>query len=145
VFRGLYSDRLTKPARRGHLGWPTVTIAFYGPDDARASKLVVSVLSRADQDAGPEDVDEPVPEKELLHQQKWFSDTADLREDGKLAREVLRLIEKHDAKTVAMPEAIIGCPHEEGTDYPDGEACPQCPFWKGRDRFMGTYAEGADD
>jgi hypothetical protein len=43
-----------------------------------------------------------------------------------------------------MPEAIIGCPHEEGTDYPEGEACPQCPFWQGRDRFKGTYVEGAD-
>jgi len=30
---------------------------------------------------------------------------------------------------------IIGCPHEEGTDYPEGKSCPQCPFWAGRDRF----------
>lgn len=26
---------------------------------------------------------------------------------------------------------------EEGIDYPDGEACPQCPYWAGRDRFSG--------
>jgi hypothetical protein len=145
VFRGSYSDRLAKLARRGHLGWPAVTIAFYGPDDTRASKLVVSVLWRADQDASEDDIDLPAPEEELIDQQKWFSDTADLREDDKLARDVLRLIEKHNARTVAMPEVIIGCPHEEGTDYPVGQACPQCPFWVGRDRFAGVLGHADDE
>jgi Protein of unknown function (DUF1186) len=32
-------------------------------------------------------------------------------------------------------DRIIGCPHEEGIDYPLGRACPQCPFWAGIDRF----------
>jgi hypothetical protein len=32
-------------------------------------------------------------------------------------------------------ERIIGCPHEEGIDYPEGKSCPQCPYWAGRDRF----------
>jgi len=26
----------------------------------------------------------------------------------------------------------IGCPHEEGLDFPEGEDCPFCPFWKGK-------------
>jgi hypothetical protein len=26
-------------------------------------------------------------------------------------------------------------PAEEGIDYPEGETCPLCPFWKGRDRW----------
>lgn len=26
----------------------------------------------------------------------------------------------------------IGCPHEEGEDFPSGEDCPFCPFWKGK-------------
>lgn len=30
---------------------------------------------------------------------------------------------------------IIGCPHEEGIDYPDGQVCPQCPFCAHRDRW----------
>jgi hypothetical protein len=76
VFRGLYSDRLVKLASRGHHGHPVVTIAFYGPDDTRASKLVVSVL--------PSDNEED----QRLDQKKWFSETADLRYDGRLAREV---------------------------------------------------------
>jgi len=133
VFRGLYSDRLAKLASRGHHGHPVVTIAFYGPDDTRASKLVVSVLPSANE------------EDELLDQKKWFSDTGDLRDDGKLARETLALIAKYDAKSVAMPPTIIGCPHEEGPDYPVGEVCPQCPFWVGRDRFAARVPGRADD
>jgi hypothetical protein len=31
----------------------------------------------------------------------------------------------------------IGCPHEEGKDYPLGENCPQCPYWANRDRWSG--------
>ncbi len=40
-----------------------------------------------------------------------------------------------------MTGAIIGCPHEEGIDYPDGEVCPQCPFWARRDRFTGELLQ----
>jgi hypothetical protein len=25
-----------------------------------------------------------------------------------------------------------GCPHEEGEDFPHGEDCPFCPFWRGK-------------
>jgi hypothetical protein len=42
------------------------------------------------------------------------------------------------AKTVVMADRIIGCPHEEGVDYPDGEKCPSCPFWATRDRWSGA-------
>ena len=31
----------------------------------------------------------------------------------------------------------LGCPHEEGVDYPEGQICPQCPFWAHRDRWTG--------
>jgi len=31
-----------------------------------------------------------------------------------------------------MTNGVIGCPHEEGIDYPLGEDCPFCPFWKGK-------------
>jgi acyl-CoA synthetase (AMP-forming)/AMP-acid ligase II len=32
-------------------------------------------------------------------------------------------------RTVVMVDDIVGCPHEEGVDYPSGRACPQCPYW----------------
>jgi hypothetical protein len=34
-----------------------------------------------------------------------------------------------------MVEKIFGCPHEEGIDYPDGEHCPRCHYWKDHDRY----------
>ena len=46
-------------------------------------------------------------------------------------------IKDHDVVSISMVDGIIGCPYEEGIDYPAGEPCPQCPFWRGRDRFTG--------
>lgn len=45
--------------------------------------------------------------------------------------------EAHGVKSIVMADRIIGCPHEEGIDYPDGQVCPQCPFWAHRDRWSG--------
>jgi MFS family permease len=45
------------------------------------------------------------------------------------------LIDRFGVRSVAMVDRIIGCPHEEGVDYPEGEECPECPFWRGKDRF----------
>jgi hypothetical protein len=65
---------------------------------------------------------------------KWFSES-DIRKYEKILREVLSFIDNHNVKTVSMLDQIIGCPHEEGIDYPEGAYCPKCSYWKGRDRF----------
>jgi hypothetical protein len=31
-----------------------------------------------------------------------------------------------------LSDGNMGCPHEEGQDFPHGEDCPFCPFWKGK-------------
>jgi hypothetical protein len=49
----------------------------------------------------------------------------------------LAFIREHQVLTVTSVDRIIGCPHEEGIDYPEGQPCPQCPFWRHRDRFTG--------
>ena len=36
--------RLAKKAKKGFRGYPVGTLAFYGPDDRRASKVVTSVV-----------------------------------------------------------------------------------------------------
>ena len=61
------------------------------------------------------------------------------REDISIAHEILEFIEKHGARSVAMTDRIIGCPHQEGIDY-HGEWCPVCEFWRGRDRFTRAAA-----
>src|ERR1700730_1163454 len=47
-----------------------------------------------------------------------------------------QFIENHRVLSVAMTDGIIGCPHQQGIDY-EGEWCPVCVFWHGRDRFTG--------
>jgi hypothetical protein len=36
--------RLGKRAKKGFRGYPVATIAFYGPDDTRATKLTVGIV-----------------------------------------------------------------------------------------------------
>jgi hypothetical protein len=66
----------------------------------------------------------------------WHVETGDVRDDANVAREILEFISKHGVLTVSMIDGIIGCPHQEGIDY-EGEWCPVCAFWRGRDRFTG--------
>jgi hypothetical protein len=37
-------NRLQKKAKRGMRGWPAATIAFYGPDAKRATKVAVGIV-----------------------------------------------------------------------------------------------------
>src|SRR5215212_8847587 len=114
---------LRKKAKQGMRGYPIGTIAFYGPDNGRASKVAVSVI--------PEEGAEP-----KLH--RWFSETGDVRTDKIILVEIAAHLRQHSVRSVAMVDEIIGCPHEEGIDYPMGEDCPTCPYWKGRDRGIGS-------
>lgn len=118
--QGKYKKLITKKARKGHKGYPVATVAFYGPTNNVATKLVCSIIKN--EGAEPESM------------KKWISEK-DLRKSEKVLGEVLEFIQANNAKTVGMMDSIIGCPHEEGIDYPDGESCPECKYWKGRDRF----------
>jgi hypothetical protein len=40
--------------------------------------------------------------------------------------------DEYGVESVAMTEGNMGCPHEEGPDFPHGEDCPFFPFWKGK-------------
>jgi hypothetical protein len=101
------------------------TVAFYGPDDQRATKIAVGIVPAEGADPDP--------------LQRWFSDDADARSDPEIARQIAEFIETHAAKSVALIDRILGCPHEEGVDYPEGTMCPRCPFWANRDRWSGVF------
>ena len=118
---------LTKRANRGFLGYPVGTIAFYGPDDRWASKVAVGIL--------------PAENAEASELERWFSDEHDVRDDLEIMAAIADFLEQHGAKTVALADRIIGCPHEEGTDYPDGQTCPKCQFWAMRDRWSGAVLQ----
>lgn len=115
--------RLQKKAKRGHQGYPVATVAFYGPDASRASKVAVGIVLAEGGD--------------VVELRRWRSETDDLRRFPPTNEEIMEFIQQHAVKTVVMSPGIIGCPHEEGTDYPDGEVCPRCPYWADRDRWSG--------
>jgi len=100
------------------------TIAFYGPTDKKATKVVACIIVREGAEPGS--------------MRKWYSEN-DVRTDENMLEEILEFVTKADALSVAMIDRIIGCPHEEGIDYPEGQDCPQCSFWKDRDRWTGDF------
>ena len=101
--------------------YPAAVIAFYGPDNVKASKVVVSIIKQEDS--------EPDPMK------KWMSGLTDVRDDERILGEIEIFLKENNVESVVSTDGIIGCPHEEGIDYPEGINCPLCSFWTHRDRF----------
>lgn len=99
------------------------TVALYGPGDRRATRVAVGILKAEGAEADP--------------LERWASEEVDVRSDAGIARQIIEFIEAHGTKSVVLSDGIIGCPHEEGIDYPEGAVCPRCPFWAHRDRWTG--------
>ncbi len=118
--QGKYKKLITKKARKGIKEYPIATIAFYGPTASSATKVVCGIIKENGSEAEP--------------MKKWLSKN-DVRKSEIILGEILIFIEENMAKSIGMVDQIIGCPHEEGVDYPDGKSCPECSYWKGRDRF----------
>ena len=121
AIRKLAMSQLQKKNKRGFRGYPVATIALYGPTNELATKIVVGIVHSRGGDADP--------------LQRWFSENTDVRANQEIGAEVIAFLNEHAPKSVVLADRIIGCPHEEGTDYPAGKSCPKCPFWAGRDRF----------
>ena len=103
--------------------FPIGTIALYGPDDKTATKIVASVIVAENA--------EPILER-------WVG--TKLKGDQKVLREIKAFFKKHKVKSAVMTDGNLGCPHEEGEDFPVGEDCPFCPFWKGKQGSAGNEA-----
>jgi hypothetical protein len=71
---------------------------------------------------------------------KWYSDE-DVIQEPEILEGVHKFIKEQGATSFAMVDRIIGCPHEDGVDYPEGQACPMCPFWVGRNRWTGRIEQ----
>jgi len=115
--------KLKKLLNKGFKGYPIATIAYYGPDDKNATKVAVGIV--------PDENAEPKVLK------RWFTEDADIRTDKITNEEIIGFIKENGARSVVMADRIMGCPHEEGVDYPEGSRCPKCPFWAIHDRFSG--------
>ena len=95
--------------------FPLGTIALYGPDAEYTTKITASVIKR-------------VGAEPILR--RWVG--SNVKDNPKVQRELLEFFRKHGAKSVVTTEQNIGCPHEEGEDFPVGGDCPFCPYWKGK-------------
>jgi len=114
-----YKTALRKKAAKGFDGYPVATIVFYGPDDQHATKVAVGIKAGDDNDA---------------EMTRWHSPNLDIRRNAVVMEEIVKLVRRRQVRSIGMTEQILGCPHEEGIDYPAGNVCPQCPFWAGRPR-----------
>jgi hypothetical protein len=95
--------------------YPLGTVALYGPDDKRTTKIAAGAILHD----GAEAIIE-----------RWVA--TDVTTNPKVQNEMKAFFEKHGVKSVVMTDGNMGCPHEEGQDYPHDEDCPFCPFWKGK-------------
>lgn len=95
--------------------FPIGTVAQYGPNDKITTKIVAGVIKR--------DGAEPILER-------WMG--TNIKENPKFQRQMQEFFQKYGVKSVVATDSNIGCPHEEGQDFPHGEDCPFCPFWKGK-------------
>ena len=104
-----FKRRLTGAQKRA-ADFPLATIAAYGPTNQTATKIAVGIIEK--------------PNGPVASMQRWFwNGTLDIRQDTKVADEVGQFIKLHQVKKTVISEKIMGCPHEEGIDYPDGEVC----------------------
>ena len=95
--------------------YPIGTVAMYGPDDKTTTKIAAGVILHD----GAEAI-----------MQRWVA--KDVTTNPKVQQELKDFFLQHGVNSVAMSEGNMGCPHEEGEDFPHGQDCPFCPFWKGK-------------
>ncbi len=103
-----------KPATEKDL-FPAGTIALYGPNDRRTTKIAASVIR--------------FPGAEPLLK-RWVA--TNVTDSPRVRQEILDFFRQHGVKSVVASDGNLGCPHEEGLDFPEGGDCPFCPFWKGK-------------
>ena len=99
-------------ALAGKENYPLGALAYYGPDDQTCTKVIASVINAPN--ARPD-------------ARSWSADN--VCSDPLVVAEIGAFFKQLGVSEVVMTEGIIGCPHEEGVDYPLHEECPQCAFW----------------
>ncbi|MDP6353722.1 MAG: hypothetical protein QF473_01375 [Planctomycetota bacterium] len=99
--------------------FPIGTVAYYGPDDKVTTKIAAGVIEY---------------EGAEVIVRRWGG--SDVTTSPKVQKEIEEFFREYGVKNVGVSDGNLGCPHEEGMDYPSGEDCPFCPFWKGKREKM---------
>ena len=95
--------------------FPIGTIAYYGPDDKTTTKIVAGVIKEEGAEA-------------II--KRWVA--TDVTTNPKVQKEIDKFFKKHGVKQVGMTEGNLGCPHEEGKDFPDGRRLSLLPVVEGK-------------
>jgi hypothetical protein len=98
-----------------HGKYPLATVAYYGPDDKTTTKITAGIFKH--------DGAEPIL-------RRWVK--TNVVGDPVVGNEIKQFFAEHGVKQVIVTDGNLGCPHEEGQDFPVGEDCPFCPFWAGK-------------
>ena len=98
------------------------TVVYYGPDDKTTTKIVAGVVE--------EEGSEPIIKR-------WVA--TDIMTNPKVQKEIEAFFREHGVTRVGVSDGNMGCPHEEGKDFPVGGDCPFCPWWKGK---QGSGSQG---
>ena len=112
--KGIGDDSSLASGRR-QPQYPIGTVAMYGPDDKTTTKFAVGIILHENA--------EPIIER-------WVG--TDVTTNPKVQQQMQDFFLQYGVKQVAMSQGNMGCTHEEGEDFPLGEDCPFCPFWKGK-------------
>jgi hypothetical protein len=91
---------------------PVGVLAFYGPSPEKCTKAVATVVDL---------------KKALI---VAVFDGPDVQRNQALLNKVFAFFKEHDVAQAVVFEELLGCEHEEGVDFEEGETCPLCPDWK---------------
>jgi hypothetical protein len=120
--------RVTRRSARPEVQYPLATLACYGPDDRTVTKVAVGIFESEDA--------EPVIER-------WLG--PGVMTDPEVQAQIADFLGAHGVQQVVVTEGVLGCPHEEGIDFPAGQECPYCPFWRGKQGIqVADEAQDAD-
>jgi hypothetical protein len=120
------SQQVTGRQAQRPVQYPIATLAYYGPDDQTVTKITVGIFEAEDA--------EPILER-------WSG--PDVMTNPEVQMQIAGFIEAHGVQEVAVTDDVVGCPHEEGIDFPAGQECPYCPFWRGKQGIQ--VAEATQD
>jgi hypothetical protein len=82
--------RISKKAKMGFQGYPTIEITYFGPNDNLANKVLLELVL--------EEGAEPQAEK--------FTTASDIREDESIQSAIVKMIERSGAQTVYLNDGV---------------------------------------
>ena len=87
--------------------FPIGTVAFYGPDDRVTTKITAGVITHLGA--------EPIL-------RRWMG--TGIKDNARVHREMREFFQEYGVQNVGMSDGNLGCPHEEGEDFPLGGRLP---------------------